>query len=400
MRGAIGRRPPRPPGVSCPASALPPGPLEQPGLLGVLGPSGVGGPGGAYLLGCTASPRGGSGRLLLGLRVAGRLRRGAPGVRGMPRGPPCPLLEDRGGRLLVVHRGGGLHRVPGQVFQARPACVVLVCTKGAFCWLGGPPCQGEWRRLSDGALRRCVEGHVGQRNFVWRQRAAWGRCIDGSCRGRGSETLDGVALRVCLRPLLPVRGADLAVGLAPPLHVVEGLLPVVHCGWDRQPELLVGGGCRCRPQPWLCCLGVVLQADLEQEGVVFALPQRLDDHASAVRHADYGLGPRRCSGSQTAMCASNRLNMQTTHCGLCCPRWATARVAAGRACVFGPAWRSGTSVALMAFPCHAARRCSSWSALHTSAGGLAQPGSCPLLGALTMCSRTASGQGSAVHTLK
>ena len=113
---------------------------------------------------------------------------------------------------------------------------------------------------------------------------------------------------------------------------------------------------------------------------------------SATRITSSGLGRR--SGSQTTMCASAGLNMQTTHCKFCCPRWATARVAAGRACVIGPAWRSGTSVALMASPCHAARRCFSWSGLHTSAGGLTHPGSCFLLGALTVCSRTASGQGS------
>ena len=53
-------------------------------------------------------------------------------------------------------------------------------------------------------------------------------------------------------------------------------------------------------------------------------------------------------------------------------------------------------MALMASPCHATRRCSSWSGLQTSAGGLAHPGSCLLLEALTVCSRTASGQGSAV----
>ena len=93
-------------------------------------------------------------------------------------------------------------------------------------------------------------------------------------------------------------------------------------------------------------------------------------------------GPGRRSGSQTAMCASAGLNMQTTHCGFCCPRCATARVAAGRACVTGPAWRSETS---------AARRCSFWSGLQTSVGGLAHPGSCLLLGALILCSRTASG---------
>ena len=39
--------------------------------------------------------------------------------------------------------------------------------------------------------------------------------------------------------------------------------------------------------------------------------------------------------------------------------------------------------------------CSSWSGLHTCAGALTHPGSCLLLGALTVCSRTASSQGSA-----
>ena len=58
---------------------------------------------------------------------------------------------------------------------------------------------------------------------MWRQRAARGRPVKGPCCGRGSETLDGVALRVCLQPLLPVRGADLAVGLSPPSQSVEGL---------------------------------------------------------------------------------------------------------------------------------------------------------------------------------
>ena len=47
-------------------------------------------------------------------------------------------------------------------------------------------------------------------------------------------------------------------------------------------------------------------------------------------------GPGRPSGSQRTMCASAGLNKQTAHCGFCCPRWATARVDAGRACVIGP----------------------------------------------------------------
>ena len=125
-----------------------------------------------------------------------------------------------------------------------------------------------------------------------RQRAAQGRCIEGSCRGRRPKTLDGVAMRIHLQPLLPVCDANLTVGLASPPQVVEGLEPVVYCSRDRQLELRVGGARRRRPQPRLCLLGVALKVDLEQEGVVFAHVQRLDDHAGAVRHADYGLGPR------------------------------------------------------------------------------------------------------------
>ena len=83
------------------------------------------------LMGCSASSQGRSGRLLLVLRgrcVSGRLGWGALGVRGMPRVSRCPPLEDMGGHLPVFHWGGGVHRVPRQVFQHRPACVVLVCT--------------------------------------------------------------------------------------------------------------------------------------------------------------------------------------------------------------------------------------------------------------------------------
>ena len=95
--------------------------------------------------------------------------------------------------------------------------------------------------------------------FGWRppalvRRAGWpvepcvarGCRIEGSCCGRGSETPDGDALRVCPQPRLPVRGADLAVRLA---VVVEGLYPVEHCGRDRQLELQVGGVRRCRLHP-------------------------------------------------------------------------------------------------------------------------------------------------------
>ena len=129
-----------------------------------------------------------------------------------------------------------------------------------------------------------------------RQRAAWGRRVEGPCRGRGFKTPEGVALRVPVQPVLPVCGANLAVGLASPPQVVEGLEPVVYRGGDRRLELQVGGERHRRPQPRLRHPGVVLRADVEHEGVVFALSQRHDDHSGAFRYADHGLGPRQAFG--------------------------------------------------------------------------------------------------------
>ena len=136
---------------------------------------------------------------------------------------------------------------------------------------------------------------------------------------------------------------------------------------------------------------IVPEVAFQQEDVVFALSSALTitRAQSSTRITASGTGRR--SGSQTAMCASAGPNMQTTHFGLCCPRCATGRVALRQACVMSPAWRSGTSMVWMASPRHAACRCSSWSGLQTSVGGLARPGSCRLLGALMVCSRTASG---------
>ena len=236
-RGVIGRRPPRPPGVSCPASALPLGPLEQPGLFGVPGPWGVGSP---FPAGPTGGPGGPvpRGWILVGLhrqplgplRVPPpRLLRGRPpgsgGVAGTGHatGTSVPSLQGCGRPLPC--RPPGRRRAP----CAKPGVPALPRLCSTCLHTGGislalcPPRRGERHRLSDGALRRWVEGQVGQWNRVWRQRAARGRRIEGSCRGRGSETLDGLTLRVCLQPLLPVRGADLAVGLARPSHSVEGL---------------------------------------------------------------------------------------------------------------------------------------------------------------------------------
>ena len=82
-------------------------------------------------------------------------------------------------------------------------------------------------------------------------------------------------------------------------------------------------------------------------------------------------GPGTRCGSQMTMCASAGLNIHTIHFGLCCQGCATARLAAMRGCVIGPALRSGRSVVRMPSPCHAAGRCSSWSRLQIHVGGLA-----------------------------
>ena len=180
-RGATGRRPPCPPGVSYPALASPLGSPARPGDPGAphplspfpAGPTGgpggpgeSGGPGGPAPRGWTLvgphrrSP-GPPECLLIAGCVVCRLGRGVPGVWGVPCRPPCPPLQDVGGRLLVVHRGCSVHRVPRQVFQHCPACVVLVCTQAAFRLLRGPSPRGERHRLLDGALSRWFEGQVG-----------------------------------------------------------------------------------------------------------------------------------------------------------------------------------------------------------------------------------------------
>ena len=410
MRGDIGHRPPCPPGVSCSASALPLGPLEQPGLLGVVGPWGVG-----SLL--PAGPTGGPGGPVPRGWVLVGLHRQPPGPLWAP--PPCPPRGRRPG-------AGGAGRTGHATGTSVPS-------------LGGcgrpPPCRPPGQRSAPRATpglpasphlcSTCL--HIGgvslapwppapgraAPTFGWRplalgRRAGWpaepcvaparslGRRIEGSCRRHGPQTLDGVALRDCLQRLLPVRGADSAVGLA------------LHCRWWKacsQWYTVVrtaswssrSAGCAAAGHtPGFAALALSFRQTWNRR--VWCSPSR---SALTIMRAQSATqmtasGPGRRSWSQTAMCASAGLNVQTTHCKFCCPRWASARVAAGRACVIRPAWESGTSVALMASPRHATCRCSSWSGLQTSAGGFAHPGSCLLLGALTVCSRTASRQGSAI----
>ena len=54
------------------------------------------------------------------------------------------------------------------------------------------------------------------------------------------------------------------------------------------------------------------------------------------------------------------------------------------------------SVAPMTLPCNAARRCSSWLGLQTRAGFMGQRGSCRLLRARMLCTRTTRVQGPTV----
>ena len=189
-RGARGRPPPRPPGVSCPPPASPRGLPGTPGPRGARGPGVPGSP----------PPEGLTGGRWPALRgwIPGGLRRQPPGLRysmmvpplkgrrpqplplpgpprcwapsgggalgvgGVPRGPRCLSLEDVANRFPVFCRGGGVRRMPRQVFHYRPTCVELVCTQEAFCGLGGLPRWRERYRLADGALWRRVEGRVGQ----------------------------------------------------------------------------------------------------------------------------------------------------------------------------------------------------------------------------------------------
>ena len=101
---------------------------------------------------------------LLGRRSAARREGWTPlGVRGVPRGLSCPLLEDVGGRHLVLCSGGGVHRVPCQVLQHRSAGVEPIRRQWAFCGLCGPSCHRERQRFVDRALAVRVRGQVGQR---------------------------------------------------------------------------------------------------------------------------------------------------------------------------------------------------------------------------------------------
>ena len=171
---------------------------------------------------------------------------------------------------------------------------------------------------------------------------------------------------------------------------------MVHRGPDRQLELqLDREQRRLRPHPRLRRAGRSLRQAWSSRACSSSSRSALTitRAQSATRIVASGLGRR--WGSQMAMCASARLNMQTTHFGLCGPRCATVRVAAGRACVMGPAWRSRAFVVWTASLCHAACKCCAWSGLQTSVGGLSHPGSCRLLEVQMVCRRTASGQGCA-----
>ena len=133
-RGARGRRPPRLPGVSCPVSASPRGPLEQPGLLGVLRPWGVGSP----LLG---GPTGGPGGPVLWGRTLDRLHRRLPGPLQKPPLRPWGLLRCRlpgvGGAVRTGHATGISVPSPGGCWRL-PPCLQLGRRRAARATPGVP----------------------------------------------------------------------------------------------------------------------------------------------------------------------------------------------------------------------------------------------------------------------
>ena len=403
-RGARRRRPPRPPGVSYRVSALPRGLLEQPGLLAVLGPWSVGRP---LPVGPTGGPGGPVPRqwtlVALQRQLPGPLRASPPCPPGPPRGRP-PGVGGTGhmghGRGISVPSPGGCGRplpclprgrrraslaTPG-VPASPHLCSTCLHIEGISSapW---PPVPGRaaptfgWRRPAPGRragwpAEPCVVPARGPGPFgdPGRRRAP---CLPAATLASAWHRFGG---RAC--PSIAGRGRPVASGVlwsGPP----AGALGRLGAPLPATPPASL---------PWRCPSG---RLGAEERGVrppASALTMMRAQSATGITAS----GPGMRSGSQMAMCVSAGLNMQTTHCGFCCPRSATAGMAARQACVTGPAWRSVMSVALMTSPCHSARRCASWSGLQTSVGGLAHPGSCLLLGALMVCSRTASGQGAAV----
>ena len=228
------------------------------------------------------------------------------------------------------------------------------------------------------------------------QCAARGRCVEGPCRRRGSEAADGGVLRVRLQPLLRVCWANLMVGLAPPPQVVEGVEPVVHRGWDASWSCTsTGSSAASGHTPVFAALAWSLRRVWNGGGVVVSLLWHFDDHAGAVGYANHG------PGSRQALWVAD---------GDVCVRWAECANDPFRAllptmrnrkgsCRAGVRDGSCVEVRDVRGPDGVAVQCCPQVCLLVGAldqcGGAGPPGSCRLLGAQMVCSRTARGQGSA-----
>ena len=120
---------------------------------------------------------------------------------------------------------------------------------------------------------------------MWRQRAARGRSIEGSCRGRGSWKACSQWYAVVANASWSSRSAGCAtVGHTPGF---AALALSFRWTWSRRAW--------CSPSRSALTIMRAQSATLMTAS-----------------------GPGRRSGSQMAMCASTGLHIQTTHCGFCC----------------------------------------------------------------------------------
>ena len=290
------------------------------------------------LLGRTACPRGRSGSLLIAICVVGRLGRGTPGVRGVLQGPPCPLLEDVEGRLLVVQRGCSVHCMPRQVVQHCPACVVLVCTQGAFRWFRGPSRRGK------GTDFRMAPSVAGSKGRLASGTVCGAKARPGAAASRACVAGAGPRLRTASRCASACSHACQCV--AP---IWRSGLPLHRRSWKACSEWYTVVGTASRSSRSAGCAAAGHTPGLAARALSFSRTWSRRAWCSLSRSAltimrvqsatgTTALGPGRRSGSQTTMCTSAGLNRQTGHCGFCCPRSAAARAAAGRAGVIRQKW--------------------------------------------------------------
>ena len=258
------------------------------------GPQGVQGGqprGDGPLLGRTAGPRGRSGCLLIAVCVVRRLGRGAPGVRGVLWRPPCPPLQDVGGRLLVVPRGCSVHCVPRQVFQHCPACVVLVCTQGAFRWFRVPCAGGSGTDLRmapsvAGSKGRLASGTVCGANARPGAAASRARVAGAGPRLRTASRCASACSHAC-QCVEPIWWSSLPLHCRSWKACSQWYTVVGTASWSSR-----SAGCAAAGHtPSLAARALSFSRTWSRRA--WCSPSR---SALTVRHADHGFGPRQALG--------------------------------------------------------------------------------------------------------